>query len=99
MTRRHRALFAQPPTMPDPVSDEASPHDKLENAALAAGLERCLDELAPHTRMAVLLHHQEAMSYADMARACRERAGTLRARVSRALPVLRECLQRHGYLS
>ncbi len=85
------------------VSDEgaldvaADPRAGVE-ALLAAGddaeqLERCLRELRPDIRIAVLLRFQEGMSYEEMERVCRERSDTLRARVVRSLPFLRRCLE------
>jgi DNA-directed RNA polymerase specialized sigma24 family protein len=60
-------------------------------------LRRCLGELSPHVRTAVLLRFQEGFSYEEMARAVRERAPALQARVARALPVLRRCLEGRGF--
>ena len=46
-------------------------------------------ELAEPARTAVLLHYQQGFTFEEMAEICDERPGTLHARVSRALPVLR----------
>ena len=45
----------------------------------------------------VLLRFRDGLSYPEMARACGERAPTLQARVARAMPALRRCLESEGY--
>jgi RNA polymerase sigma factor (sigma-70 family) len=59
-------------------------------------LEDCLQQLSPEARAAVLMRFQQAMSYEQIARASGDRPVTLHARVTRALPVLRRCLERKG---
>ncbi len=59
-------------------------------------LETCLQGLAPQVRINLLMRYLEDMSYAEIGRLARERAGTVQARVSRALPVLRKCLEGKG---
>jgi len=46
--------------------------------------------------MAVLLRFQEGLPYEEMGRMCREKPATLQARVTRALPLLRRCLEGKG---
>ncbi len=84
-----RFTFTQPADVVDetPLADE-----RLKSRALSRVLERCLQKLAPHIRMAVLLRYQEGISYEEMADICRERPATLQARVARALPALRSCV-------
>jgi RNA polymerase sigma-70 factor (ECF subfamily) len=71
-----------------------SPLDILSLAELSGALETCLDELAPATKSAVLLRYREGLPFDQMAGMFGEKAGTLQARVARALPVLRRCLER-----
>lgn len=75
---------------------DASPavDQRIDDARLRDALTACLDELGEHVRTAVLLRYQQGFSYEDMASVCREKAGTLQARVVRALPVLRQCIER-----
>jgi DNA-directed RNA polymerase specialized sigma24 family protein len=42
--------------------------------------------------VAVLLRYEEGLSYEEIGRMSRERPPTVQARVARALPVLRRCL-------
>jgi RNA polymerase sigma-70 factor (ECF subfamily) len=76
------------------AAPEPSAIDQLSLAQLAEALERCLDELAPATKSAVLLRYREGLRFDEMSVAAAEKAGTLQARVARALPVLRRCLER-----
>jgi RNA polymerase sigma factor (sigma-70 family) len=93
---KHFSLVAELPEMPNPgpgVDVSLSERD------LSAAVRRCLEELAPHIRTAVLLRFQDDLSYEQIAEICRERAPTLQARVARALPVLRRCLEGRGVAS
>jgi RNA polymerase sigma-70 factor, ECF subfamily len=67
--------------------------DRIDDVRLRDALTACLDELGEHVRTAVLLRYQQGFSYEDMSSVCREKAGTLQARVVRALPVLRRCIE------
>jgi RNA polymerase sigma-70 factor (ECF subfamily) len=75
---------------PDPTPP---PGEQLDQARLAQALVRCLGELGGHVRSALLLRYQQGFSFEDMAEVCREKPGTLQARVTRALPVLRACIE------
>lgn len=75
--------------------------DPLPEARIAEGfvqrtVAQCLEKLAPATRLAVRLRFTEDFSYEQMAAICGEKAGTLQARVARALPAIRKCLQSGG---
>ena len=59
-------------------------------------LEECLQQLTPEARAAVLMRFQQAMTYEQIAQASGDRPVTLHARVTRALPLLRRCLERKG---
>lgn len=108
---RHRCLDAvktrrrrdQRITFPGELPDAPAPDPE---AAMGLGederrlvLRRCIEKLAPKVRSAVLLRFQEELPYERMATVCGERAATLQARVARALPVLRRCLEAQGLRS
>jgi len=59
-------------------------------------LEECLRALSSEVRAAVLMRFQEGMSYEEIARVSGDKPGTLHARVTRSLPVLRRCLEEKG---
>jgi RNA polymerase sigma factor (sigma-70 family) len=73
-------------------------------AALAAltsheerrALQDCLDALPPDKRAAVVGRFFAHLEYSELAAATGEKADTLRIRVSRAMPELRDCLERKG---
>ncbi|HWU88550.1 MAG TPA: sigma-70 family RNA polymerase sigma factor [Kofleriaceae bacterium] len=75
---------------PDPGP---APDEQLDDARLRDALARCLEKLNEPSRMAVLLRYQQGFSFDEMAEVCREKPGTLQARVMRALPVLRKCIE------
>lgn len=72
--------------------------DRLGQAELVAALGRCLDELSAEIRMVLLMRFSEGMAYDEISRVCRASVETLRARVSRSLPVLRRCVEQKGAL-
>ena len=75
---------------PDP---SASPGEQLDAARLRDALARCLQKLDERIRAVVLLRYQQGFSFEEMAELSREKPGTLQARVMRALPVLRKCIE------
>jgi RNA polymerase sigma-70 factor (ECF subfamily) len=68
--------------------------ERLDGARLSHALLRCLEDVGEHVREALLLRYQQGLTFDEMAEVCGEKAGTLQARVSRALPLLRDCIQR-----
>jgi RNA polymerase sigma-70 factor (ECF subfamily) len=76
--------------IPDPTP---SPGDSLDDARLHAALIACVGKLPPRVRLAVLLRFQQGFTFEEMAEMSHEKAGTLQAQVTRALPVLRACIE------
>lgn len=74
--------------LPDVADPALSAEQQLVASADAELLHEGLGMLPPKDRTAIIEHHLEQLSYDEMARRSGERAGTLRVRVSRALPVL-----------
>src|SRR5262245_5180368 len=94
--RRRRARFESTGELPERADAGRAPEDLLAARGVARALERCLEELTPVVRTAVLLRYQEGMAYPEMVDVCHEWPATLQARVTRALPVLRRCIERQG---
>jgi RNA polymerase sigma-70 factor (ECF subfamily) len=90
----HRFVLSDDPV--DDLDPDLSSEDRLVAKSIIEALERCLDELPPHVRAAVLLRHKEGLTFDEMSRACEERPATLQARVARALPLLRRSLEARG---
>lgn len=95
--RRREKRFALAGELPERPAPDKEADVSLGERARREALRRCLGDLAPHVRDAVLLRFQEGFSYEQMARMLRERAPTLQARVARAMPVLRRCLEAGGF--
>lgn len=76
--------------VPDP---RPSPGERLDNIRLRQALASCLDKLREQVRTALLLRFQQGFTFEDMADVCHRKPGTLQAQVTRALPVLRTCIE------
>ncbi len=89
--RRARAHLEDAPV---DATDPALPIDQQLDAARAQrDLAECLARLGEPIRTALLLRYQQGFSFDEMAVICGERAGTLQARVARALPRLKAMLE------
>lgn len=95
--RRRRARFEVTDELPEVPVATPQADARLTARHRALALAHCLGGLAPAIRTAVLLRFQNELSYVEMERVCRERPATLQARVARALPMLRRCLEQRGY--
>jgi RNA polymerase sigma factor (sigma-70 family) len=92
---RHRARVRHAPVVPTELPDpRPSPPEVLDQIRLHGALIACLRELDDDLRTALLLRFQQGFTYEEMAVMCGEQAGTLHARVIRALPVLRARIER-----
>jgi RNA polymerase sigma-70 factor (ECF subfamily) len=60
---------------------------------LSEALLTCLEELREEVRTVLLLRFQQGFTFEELAVVCRERPGTLQAKVTRALPMLRACIE------
>lgn len=81
------------------IEDLASPaivSETAERAQRRRALEACLGKLDANIRAAVLMRFQEELTFEVMAERLGEKAGTLQARVARAMPALRKCLDGKG---
>ncbi len=77
----------------DASDPRPSAAESVDEARLRAALADCLAALPEATRAALLLRYQQGFSFAEMAAICGERAGTLCARIARALPRLRRDIE------
>lgn len=90
--RRAQAHFEDDETAdtPDPT---AEPGERIDDARLIQALVSCVSELDEAMRTAVLLRYQQGFTFEEMAIICNEKPGTLQARVTRALRVLRTLVE------
>jgi RNA polymerase sigma-70 factor (ECF subfamily) len=102
---RHRVLDAlKPPNHPSnssiPVSEldladsVPLPDQQLDDARLSKALVECLELLTLKVREAVTMKYQVGFTFEEIGKICGDRAGTVQARVKRALPALRECIEK-----
>jgi len=96
MDRRRRQRFSPIEDAGEPPVPDGGAEDRLAGRSLARALAGCLQGLAPRARAAVLLRFQQGLSYPEIARQSGEKAPALQVRVSRALPLLRRCLEGKG---
>lgn len=92
--RRHRARLVSDDAL---VGEAPDPRplvgELLDAARLRDALVASLDELGDRTRTAVLLRYQQGFTYEEMSAICGESTSTLHARVTRAMPALREAIE------
>ena len=92
-TLAHRTALVQQAPDDDPTPAlEAALTSQEERRAL----QDCLDALPPEKRAAVLGRFFAHLEYSELAAATGEKTDTLRLRVARTMPELRECLERKG---
>jgi RNA polymerase sigma-70 factor (ECF subfamily) len=91
--RSERCLQAvkdsSPPDEEDPLMDEQLHRRRV--------LKKCLQELDTDVRMAVLLRHQQGMSFPQIAEIAMENPRTLERRVQRALDTIRTRMLAKGF--
>lgn len=75
---------------PDP---SPPPGERLDEARLQHALIDCLRKLGDHVRSTLVLRYQQALTFEELGAVFGEKPGTLQARVMRALPVLRSCIE------
>jgi RNA polymerase sigma factor (sigma-70 family) len=80
----------------DQADDRPGADGQLDQPRRTALLRQCLQALDTGIRVAVLLRYEEGLPYEEIARMSQEQAGAVQARVARALPRLRECLESRG---
>lgn len=82
---------------PDAVDAGPRPDRLFAGRELSSIVEECLEKLTPEARAAILLRFQHELTYPEMAAIVGAREATLQARVTRALPLVKECVERSGY--
>jgi RNA polymerase sigma-70 factor (ECF subfamily) len=86
---------------PKEVADRGAvgrgPFEQLDHAQLLQALEDCLTSLAPETRATVLLRFWTQLTHEQMTAHLGSTAEALQMRISRAMLVLRRCLENKGW--
>jgi RNA polymerase sigma-70 factor (ECF subfamily) len=94
--RRGLSRFATSKADLDIPAPSEDPAQRLDGLTRARALEQCLAQAGPELRTLLLLRFQQDLSYEDLARIFGEKSDTLRARLVRAFPALRSCLEKKG---
>jgi RNA polymerase sigma-70 factor (ECF subfamily) len=92
--RRDQARAGSVEESAEVVDPGPLPGELIDDARLQEALAACLAQLPERTRAAMLLKFQQGFTFEEMAAQSGEKPGTLQARVARALPVLRACIER-----
>jgi RNA polymerase sigma factor (sigma-70 family) len=92
-SRRRAQAHLEDDETADVADPRPTPDQHIDDVRLREALADCLDQLGEHVRSAVLLRYQQGFSFEEMAGICDDKAGTLQARVTRALPKLRTCIE------
>ena len=95
--RRTRRLVSDDDAAAEVADSGAGPLDGIDRRRLGAALDDCMALLSPEVRATVLLRFQTGLGYRELAEMLGANADTLQVRVSRALPVLRRCMERKGW--
>jgi RNA polymerase sigma-70 factor (ECF subfamily) len=85
--------------LPNARSEDSDigPHEHLDRAQLLAALEECLQSLSPDVRATLQLRFRTDLTYEQMAEQLKATPEALQMRVARAMPLLRQCLERKGW--
>lgn len=92
--RKRFQLANEPPE--SAASEEHDPVKALDRPALERALSECLGKLDVELRMLILMHCRDGLSYTELATTFNAAPATLQARVARALPNLRRCIEAKG---
>lgn len=96
-SRKRREKIVESDDEVDGVDPAPPIAQRIERSELIAALEECLVGLSDEVRMTILLRFQSQMTYDEMSAVLGARSDALQARVSRALPVLKRCLEGKGW--
>lgn len=91
--RRRARAYLEEDDMADAPDPTPQPGQRIDDARLIDALVECVGRLDVDTRTLVLLRYQQGFSFEEIAEICHEKPGTLQARVTRALPRLRRCIE------
>lgn len=95
-SRRWFSRFVLEEEPPEEMDPGPTGEERVMARSVSEALLGCLGKLKAPIRIAVVLRYQEGFSYEEMAEICNEKAATLQARVARAMPLLRQCLENKG---
>lgn len=82
----------------EPPLEGLTPGELIDDARLKEALKGCLEKLNDHVREAVVMNYLLGMTFEEIRGVTGEKAGTVQARVARAMKTLLDCIQKrtHG---
>lgn len=81
----------------EPADEAPDAGERLHQERRRRVIEECLSQLETTTRMLVLLRYYEGLTFERIGELCQMKAGSVEARVRRAMPTLRECCKGKGF--
>ncbi len=81
---------------PENIADEYIDTNGTQDYLSKRILMKCVNKLKTPAREAIIFRFQTELSYEEAALVSNVKAGTLQARVARALPILRRCVEENG---
>ncbi len=85
-----------PPRLGDSAAESEQPEQRLLSGEMSREVWAALEELSAEQRAAVVMHHMEGMSVAEIAEAMGVRPGTIMSRLARAREALRRRLSHYA---
>lgn len=95
--RLQKRIESNERAMLEHIDPSAGPGERIDGAQLSAALEVCVRQLPASMRAIVLERFVTGFTYEDLSRSSGATANTLQARVARALRLLKQCLEKHGW--
>jgi RNA polymerase sigma factor (sigma-70 family) len=95
--RFQKRIESDESAMQEHVDPSAGPGARMDRARLIATLETCVGRLPDSMRATVLERFVTGCTYEEMSRSFGANANALQARVARALRLLKQCLEMHGW--
>lgn len=96
-SRTRQRVAYDPDAIGGAIDPGRIPVEHVEQSRLLEALEECLQELPDDVRATVVLRFRSGISYQEMSGSLDATAQALQARVARALPTLKRCLEGKGW--
>jgi RNA polymerase sigma-70 factor (ECF subfamily) len=96
-SRNRQRVAYDPDAIGGAIDSSRIPVEHVEQARLLEALEECLEALPDDVRATVVLRFRSGFSYKEMSGSLDATAQALQARVARALPALKRCLEGKGW--
>lgn len=96
--RLHKRFESNDHAKLEHADPSATPGERMDRAQLIAALEMCVRRLPASMRATLLERFVTGLTYEELSRSFDANANALQARVARAIRLLKECLEKHGWV-